>query len=91
MIMNGLVYGLGEYEGIDTAHEIACFIETHGEIAGELLNHFGGDLDDARKAVEESYSGSHNSLADYAPYASSRYKLSGSAYILEPLGSNLPF
>ena len=59
-------YGLGEYEGIEAAHEIACFIEEHPEIAGELLNHFGGDLEDARKAIEENYSGCYKSLADYA-------------------------
>ncbi len=59
-------YGLGEYEGLETAHEIACFIEEHGEIAGDLLNHFGGSLDDARKAIEENYQGCYKSLGDYA-------------------------
>ncbi len=59
-------YGLGEYEGIETAHEIACFIEEYPELAGELLNHFGGCLDDARQALEENYSGCYSSLADYA-------------------------
>ncbi len=59
-------YSLGEYEGIDTAHKIACFIEEHDEIAGELLSHFGGDLEDATKAIEENYNGCHKSVADYA-------------------------
>jgi len=59
-------YGLGEYEGIDTVHDIACFIEEHPELAGELLSHFGGHLDDAKKAVEENYCGCYQSLADYA-------------------------
>jgi len=59
-------YGLGEYECIESVHEIACFIEEYPELAGELLNQFGGDLEDARKAIEESYSGCHSSLADYA-------------------------
>ena len=58
-------YGLGEYEGIESVHEIACFIEEYPELAGELLNQFGGDLEDARKAIEENYSGCHTSLADY--------------------------
>ena len=49
-------YGLGEYEGIETAHEIA----------GELLNNFGGDLEDARKSIEENYCGCYKTLADYA-------------------------
>ena len=59
-------YGLGEYEGIEAVHEIACFLEEHSEIGGELLSHFGGSLDDATKAAEESYSGAYSSLADYA-------------------------
>ncbi len=59
-------YGLGEYEGIESVHEIACFLEEHSEIGGELLSHFGGSLDDATKAAEESYTGSYTSLADYA-------------------------
>ncbi|MBT3001075.1 MAG: antirestriction protein ArdA [Candidatus Thiodiazotropha sp. (ex Ctena orbiculata)] len=59
-------YSLGEYEGIERAHEIACFIEEYPELAGELLSHFGGDIDDARKAIEENYSGCYKSLADYA-------------------------
>ena len=59
-------YGLGEYEGLETVHELACFIEEHPEIAGELLNQFGGDLDEAKKAAEENYCGCYRSLADYA-------------------------
>lgn len=33
-------YALGEYEGIDTAHEIACFIEEFPTFGGALLNQF---------------------------------------------------
>lgn len=59
-------YGLSEYEGIPSVHEIACFIEEYPDLAGELLSHFGGSLEDARKAMEDSYSGCYKSLADYA-------------------------
>lgn len=59
-------YSLSEYEGLESAHNVAVFIEEHGEIAGELLNNFGGDLEDAKKAIEENYSGCYKSLADYA-------------------------
>ena len=59
-------YGLGEYEGIERVHEIACFLEEHSDIGGELLSHFGGSLDDAQKVAEESYTGCYTSLADYA-------------------------
>ncbi len=59
-------YRLSEYEGIQSAHEIACFIDDNPELGGELLNHFGGDLEDAQKAIEEDYMGCYSSLADYA-------------------------
>ena len=59
-------YGLSEYEGFERVHEIACFIDKNPEISGELLNHFGGDLDEAKKAIEENYNGCHSSVADYA-------------------------
>ncbi len=59
-------YSLGEYEGLERAHGLACFIEEHGELAGELLDHFGGDIEDAAKAIEDNYSGCYKSLAEYA-------------------------
>ncbi|OGT95948.1 MAG: antirestriction protein [Gammaproteobacteria bacterium RIFOXYB2_FULL_38_6] len=59
-------YPVGEYEGIEELHEIACFIEEHSGLAGELLNQFGGNIDDARQAIEECYYGCYSSLADYA-------------------------
>jgi len=59
-------YSLSEYAGLGNVHDIVCFIEEHPEIGGELLNHFGGDLEDATKAVEENYNGCYKSIADYA-------------------------
>ncbi len=59
-------YSLSEYTGIQEVHEIACFIQEHSEIAGELLNHFCGDLDEAKQAIEDNYCGCYSSLADYA-------------------------
>ena len=59
-------YPVSEYEGIELVHEIACFIEEHSDVGGELLNHFSGDIDEAKKAMEENYCGCHPSLADYA-------------------------
>ncbi len=41
-------YPLGEYEGIDSVHEIACFIAENLEIGGELLNYYL-DIDEAKK------------------------------------------
>jgi antirestriction protein len=59
-------YRLSEYEGFERVHAIARFIEEFPAIGVELLSHFGGDLDDARKAAEENYAGLYTSLADYA-------------------------
>jgi len=59
-------YSVGEYEGIDNVHEIACFIEEHPGFAGELLSQFSGNIDEARQAMEESYCGCYGSVANYA-------------------------
>ena len=59
-------YKVSEYEGLESVHEVACFLEEHGEVAGDVLAHFGDNLEDARKALEENYHGCYNSLADYA-------------------------
>ena len=59
-------YKVSEYEGLESVHEVACFLEEHGEVAGDVLAHFGDNLEDARKALEENYNGCYNSLADYA-------------------------
>lgn len=59
-------YALGEYAGLEAAHEIACFIQEYPNFGGELLNNFGGDLEEARAAAEENYCGCYKSLADYA-------------------------
>lgn len=58
-------YRLGEYEGITAAHEIACFIEEFPEFGGALLAHFSS-IEEARKAAEEDYCGTFESLAEYA-------------------------
>ena len=59
-------YALSEYEGLKTTHEIACFIEEYPDFGGELLNNFGGDLEEAKAAAEENYCGCFKSLADFA-------------------------
>ncbi|RLJ22205.1 antirestriction protein ArdA [bacterium endosymbiont of Escarpia laminata] len=58
-------YGLSEYEGLEAAHEVACFIEEYPDFGGELLNHFS-DLEEARRVAEEDYCGCYSALADYA-------------------------
>jgi len=58
-------YNLGEYEGLKSAHETACFIEEFPDFGAELLNYFC-DIEEARKTAEESYNGCYSSIADYA-------------------------
>jgi len=59
-------YSVSEYEGLESVHEVACFLGEHGEVAGDVLAHCGDNLEDARKALEENYNGCYSSLADYA-------------------------
>ncbi len=59
-------YSVGEYEGINNVHEIACLIEEHQRLAGALLSQFNGNVEEARQALEENYCGWYSSVADYA-------------------------
>ena len=59
-------YEVGEYEGLESVHKVASFLEEHGAVAGDVLAHFGDNMEDARKALEENYVGCYSSLADYA-------------------------
>lgn len=55
---------LSEWEGLEDAHQIACFIEEHGKLGAELLNIY--EIDEAEKALNENYHGCFASLAEYA-------------------------
>jgi antirestriction protein len=58
-------YKLSEYESIVKVQSIACFINEHHELASKLLDNFGGDLDEAKKAIDENYCGCFESITDY--------------------------
>lgn len=58
-------YSVSEYEGMESVHDIACFIEEYPEMGGELLGYFS-DIEEAKKAAEENYCGCFKSIADYA-------------------------
>lgn len=58
-------YRLVEFEGLESAYKIACFIEEYPEFGGAMLAHFN-NLEQARKAAEEDSCGCYSSLADYA-------------------------
>lgn len=56
---------ISEYASFDRVAELAAFIEEHGALGAELLDHFCGDLDEARGALEDRHLGQYESLADY--------------------------
>ncbi|MGB3456539.1 MAG: antirestriction protein ArdA [Litorimonas sp.] len=56
---------LSEYQSFEAVAEMAAFIEERGALGAKVAEHYGGDLDDARKAFEE-YAGEYESFADYA-------------------------
>ena len=55
---------IAEYQGIEHVSDLAAFIAEHGELGAKLIDHFG-DIEEARKALEDGYHGSFPSLADY--------------------------
>ena len=57
---------LSEYEGLESVHDKALFIDEHGKLGAGVLSHFGDDLEDAEKALEDHYYGEFESVADYA-------------------------
>ncbi len=57
---------LGEYPDLEDVATAAELIAERGELAGLVIAHFCGDLNDAKQALEHKYSGEHDSLADYA-------------------------
>jgi len=54
-----------EYSGFDHVSALAHFIGEHGEVGAALLEHFGGEVEEARQAISDRYLGAHASLADY--------------------------
>ena len=49
----------------DRVAELAAFIAEHGALGAELIDHFCGDLDEARGALDDRHLGQYQSLADY--------------------------
>lgn len=57
---------LSEYEGLEAVAEKAAFIDVHGKLGAEIATYYGGDIDDARKALREHYVGVYKSLSNFA-------------------------
>ena len=58
-------YHVGEYDSLETLHEIALFLEEHGDAASAALS-YCSDLDEAREMVEDRYHGCHDSEEEFA-------------------------
>ncbi len=56
---------LFEYSSIENVVTLVEFINEHGRLGAELLNHFDNDFDDTNKALE-NHAGEYESLADFA-------------------------
>lgn len=54
-----------EYSSFETVFVLAEFIEEHGPLGGKVLEHFSGDIEDAKTAFED-YSGEYESLENFA-------------------------
>lgn len=59
-------FSISEHEGLKSAHKKALFIKEHQELGAAVLNHWCGDIKQAKEALSEHYAGQHHSLADYA-------------------------
>jgi antirestriction protein len=57
---------ISEYAGFAYVSEVAAFIAEHGELGLCLLEHYSGEIEEAREALEDRYIGTYSSLADYA-------------------------
>jgi len=56
---------LSEWESIERVHELAEFMQEHGEVGTLALDHYCGNIEDATRALE-NYMGCYSSIADYA-------------------------
>ncbi len=55
-----------QYEGIESVHEKAVFIDRHGELGARLLAHMADDYEAAANMLEDNYNGEYKSLEDFA-------------------------
>ena len=59
---------IGEYESIAEVHEKALFVAQYGELGAELVAYYGGNLEEAKEALEEYYQGEYQNRLDYVAY-----------------------
>ena len=56
---------VGEYFSFVNVVELADYITEHGELGAQVLNYYGGNMEDAKARFEE-YAGEYDSLESYA-------------------------
>ena len=56
---------VSEYSSFASVVELADYIREHGALGAQVLNYYGGNIEDAKARFEE-YAGEYDSLADYA-------------------------
>ena len=56
---------VGEYFSFENVVELADYIRERGELGAQVLNYYGGNIEDAKARFDE-YAGEYDSLADYA-------------------------
>ena len=56
---------VGEYFSFASVVKLADYIRERGELGAQVLNYYGGNIEDAKARFDE-YAGEYNSLADYA-------------------------
>ncbi|MCV6576745.1 MAG: antirestriction protein ArdA [Cohaesibacter sp.] len=56
----------GEFPSLKQVQEIACFLQEHGKLGEEILNHNDLDMERSKQALDDGYVGQYESLADYA-------------------------
>jgi antirestriction protein len=59
---------LDEDTALEKIAKLAEFITNHGDLGIEILDHTGGDMDDAENLLNEQYHGEFNSEEDFAHY-----------------------
>ena len=57
---------VGEYFSFASVVELADYIRERGALGAEVLNYYGGDIEDAKARFDE-YAGEYDSLEAYAP------------------------
>ena len=57
---------LSEWAGVDEICGLAEFIQGNDDLGAAVLSHFSGDLEDAKRAIEDNYAGCYRSAAEFA-------------------------